>query len=176
MKLLYLLTFLAVVLVINAKQLPTGTYKVRVVDTVNYWDYFRGDLYLFDNNDDIFQRFIFTRLSNGYYTINTPDNNLNVVAKKSSDPEETLSLVPPNSNDQNQQFSLVPRKDGAYRITPRKICDKAIEAPQVLFIEQIFLGTIKCHCDLQHFVFEPVTDGGVELSAEESIARRTASP
>jgi len=176
MKLIYLLAVLSVVFVISAKKLPTGTYRIRLVETSSYWDYSRGDLYLFSNFNDIYQRFILTRLSNGYYTINTPQNNLNVLAKKSLNPSETLSLAPPNSNDQYQQFSLVPRKDGAYLITPRKICDKTIEAPQADF-EELFLDKIQCHSDLQRFVFEPVTDGGVELSVEESIAlRTTASP
>jgi len=175
MKLIYLLAFLSVVFVIDAKKLPSGTYRIRLVETDNYWDYFLGDLYRFPNIGDNFQKFILTSLSNGYYTITTLVSGLNVLAKKSSNPSETLSLAPPNSNDQNQQFSLVPRKDGAYLITPRKICDKAIEAPQAYLLE-LFLDKIQCHCDLQHFVFEPVTDGGVELSAEESIALRTASP
>jgi len=178
MKLICLLAFLSITLVINANQLVNGVYKIKSANFDRYWDtYHYGDtsnpdLYLEIPFSDNYQQFTLTCLSNGYYTITSVRFNRNVVAKKSANPLETLFLATPDSNDQNQQFSLVRRKDGAYLVTPRKICDKAVEAP-LIARQELFLDKIECNSDLQYFFFNLVSSNPTaEFLSLDSVSSR----
>jgi len=177
MKLLGLLAFVSTLFIISAK-LSNGEYFIKSQKFGTYWDTCNLDAHcpadpdnLFVNTffGDDFQTFAVTRLYNGYYTITAVINGKNAAAKNAHDSSDTIFLAKSKKNDR-QQFKLIQRKDGSYLIQPRKLENKAIEAPKKAG-KELFLDKKNKYADEQHFVFEPV----VTILADPSIKSNVAS-
>ncbi len=153
--LLTLLVILGCNSLANSKILSDGTYYLESVEYGSFWTACgSGCQYAFIENPhfDEFQRFIFTRLDNGYYTIifeyigkaltASPNSGLDVVFAKSVDPDA-----------HQQQFKLIHRGGDNYMIKPRLYPSQAIR-PDPIFTS-LALDDKDCTSSIQLFKFVP---------------------
>ena len=157
---------------INSQSLPDGTYYIKSGTYGTYWDLCAsnslcgdqqyGNIYIHEPFNDVWQRFIVTKLPNGYYTIQSQDNGLFATALDSNVPADTIFLTP-ESGANDQQWNLIPRGDNTFIIKPRSYPTLAVAAPPDTDVD-IYLEPKDCKTSLQYYIFEVIqgeSNGGM---------------
>ncbi len=150
---------------VNSKTLPTGDYYLQSVEYGSYWESCRSSCnYIFTEKPffDNLQRFTFTRLDNGYYTIIVYSGRALAGGLESPN---SLSLVDSmNSNAPEQQFKVVYRGGDNYLIKPRLNPSQAIHLPNNY--DSLSLKDKDCGSSIQLFKLEPYEGTSRVLSRE----------
>ncbi len=171
---LLLLVVLGCSFFVNSKILPNGVYYLESVEYGLYWEgcgFAPCDhVFTFDPYLDEYQRFIFTRLDNGYYTIIFPYNGEAVAASPDA-PYNVFLVTSVDPNAHEQQFKLVHRGGDNYIIKPRLHPSQAIQsgANQV---DSLFLNDKDCISSLQQFKF--IFDSSLDNTSRR-LTRRQGS-
>ncbi len=168
---LALLVILGCSFLANSKTLPNGVYFVQSVEYGSYWEacgegcdtFYTEEPYL-----DHFQRFILTRLDNGYYTI-VFEYNGRAVGYGEESPTSVKLAASLDSNAPEQQFKLVHRGGDNYLIKPRLHPSQALSPTG--YNSEFILDDKDCFTSLQLFKFVPYQVTHARLLSREQRPR-----